>query len=199
MCSPFTDALPLRCHQCAFIEIPKGPRSLSPVYSVFTERKDLRWLAMKGPQIKLFKWEKRNQMMKWTEIVKKVEAKSRCYHHLVVCLLDRRGKRSTSYGTFQYRVLNLKWHNTWSTSALVSEWRLAVYSSCDIQLLPKRRSWVLSLWAIQTLAPSCLGSHWLKDRHRRGSFLKLNHKGKAIIRPHGTQVYGLTSKSFPLL
>ena len=31
-CSPFADALPLRCHQCAFTGIPKGLSSLSIVY-----------------------------------------------------------------------------------------------------------------------------------------------------------------------
>lgn len=56
-CSPFTDALPLRCHQCAFIEIPKGRRSLNIVYSLIPERTWVKWLAMEGPQIKPFKWE----------------------------------------------------------------------------------------------------------------------------------------------
>lgn len=140
----------------------------------------------------------KNQMMNRNP--KENGAKSRCCHSPALsCVPPGAKAKRSSYGIFHCRVFDLKWHNIWSTSVLVSEWRLGLYSSRDIHLLPQRRCWVSFLWVIQILAPGCPGSQWLKDRHRRGSFLKLNRKGKALIRPHGTQVHGLTSKSFPLL
>lgn len=64
-------------------------------------------------------------------------------------------------------------------------WKLAVHSACDIYLLPKR-CWISSVWVIQRLALGCPGSRWFADRHGRRSSRKLNHKGKALIRPQGT-------------
>lgn len=73
-CSPFTDALPLRCHQCAFTGIPKGLSSLSIVYYF---QKGFEMICHGRPTDKTVQGRIKKRTKWWTETsVKKTLAKN---------------------------------------------------------------------------------------------------------------------------